>query len=290
MNLPKDKADEYRAQARRLREKLERLSGRASGLHAEEDAALGQPRQGHGAPLAQRHRCRLLHQRRRRAARCRRPCSTIWPSGCARRSRTSAPTRCSRRPTRVTVSFRGTGLDVDVVPILYDGDPNWYGNLVSQDDGSFLKTNIPLHLEFARKRKARQRDALRAGGSAGEVLGAAHEAGARGLPVQVLHDRDDPGPSVPIDGLDLLRLPGGAAALLHLRRAERPARADRLHRLLHSLRRSAPSPSRCRSSIRSTPATTSPPLYRGSRPTPSSMPRSTPATPSTPRWRRPPSN
>ena len=56
----------------------------------------------------------------------------------------------------VTVSFRGTGLDVDVVPILYDGDPKWYGNLVSQDDGSFLKTSIPLHLEFAAKRKRAQ--------------------------------------------------------------------------------------------------------------------------------------
>jgi hypothetical protein len=40
-----------------------------------------------------------------------------------------------------------------VVPILYDGDPNWYGNLVSQDDGSFLATCIPRHLEFIRKRK-----------------------------------------------------------------------------------------------------------------------------------------
>jgi hypothetical protein len=56
----------------------------------------------------------------------------------------------------VTVSFRGTGLDVDVVPILYDGDPQWYGNLVSQDDGSFLKTSIPLHLDFAAKRKKAQ--------------------------------------------------------------------------------------------------------------------------------------
>jgi len=54
------------------------------------------------------------------------------------------------------VSFRGTGLNVDVVPILYDGDPLWYGNLVSQDDGSFLKTSIPLHLEFTRKRKQSQ--------------------------------------------------------------------------------------------------------------------------------------
>lgn len=53
----------------------------------------------------------------------------------------------------VTVSFRGSGLDVDVVPILYDGDPDWYGNLVSQDNGSFLRTCIPRHLEFIRKRK-----------------------------------------------------------------------------------------------------------------------------------------
>jgi hypothetical protein len=47
-------------------------------------------------------------------------------------------------------------LDVDVVPILYDGDKDWYGNVVSQEDGSFLKTNIPFHLEFIRKRKTAQ--------------------------------------------------------------------------------------------------------------------------------------
>lgn len=53
----------------------------------------------------------------------------------------------------VTVSFKGTGLDVDVVPILYSGDPDWYGKLVSQDDGSLLSTCIPRHLGFIRKRK-----------------------------------------------------------------------------------------------------------------------------------------
>jgi len=36
--------------------------------------------------------------------------------------------------------------------------PDWYGNLISQDDGSFLKTNIPLHLEFISKRKRAQAD------------------------------------------------------------------------------------------------------------------------------------
>ena len=56
----------------------------------------------------------------------------------------------------MTVSFQGSGLDVDVVPVLYSGDPEWRGNLVSQEDGSFLETSIPLHLEFTRKSKRKQ--------------------------------------------------------------------------------------------------------------------------------------
>ena len=56
----------------------------------------------------------------------------------------------------VTVSFRGSGLDVYVVPVLYAGLPDWRGDLISQDDGSFLETSIPLHLEFAKKRKQAQ--------------------------------------------------------------------------------------------------------------------------------------
>jgi hypothetical protein len=56
----------------------------------------------------------------------------------------------------VTVSFRGSGLDVDIVPVLYSGLLEWRGNLISQDDGSFLETSIPLHLAFAKKRKQAQ--------------------------------------------------------------------------------------------------------------------------------------
>lgn len=63
------------------------------------------------------------------------------------------PDQISRQTYSVTVAFRGTGLDVDVVPIIYDGDPDWYGNLVSQDDGSFLETCIPRHLDFIDARK-----------------------------------------------------------------------------------------------------------------------------------------
>lgn len=56
----------------------------------------------------------------------------------------------------VTITFVGTGLSIDVVPILYDGDPDWYGDLVNRHDGTLLRTSIPRHIEFARTRKAAQ--------------------------------------------------------------------------------------------------------------------------------------
>ena len=56
-------------------------------------------------------------------------------------------------PHCVKVCFKGSGLDVDVVPVLYEGDENDYGYLVAQDTGQRLLTSIPLHLEFIRKRK-----------------------------------------------------------------------------------------------------------------------------------------
>lgn len=51
----------------------------------------------------------------------------------------------------VQVQFRGTGLDVDVVPVYHQRD-DW-GLLVSQEDGSKLKTNISLHKEFIANRR-----------------------------------------------------------------------------------------------------------------------------------------
>jgi hypothetical protein len=53
----------------------------------------------------------------------------------------------------VTVSFRGSGLDVDVVPVLYEGDSNDCGYLITKDIGDRVLTSIPLHLQFIRNRK-----------------------------------------------------------------------------------------------------------------------------------------
>lgn len=51
----------------------------------------------------------------------------------------------------VRVEFRGTGLDVDIVPV-YHQHEDW-GVLVSQEDGSKLNTNITFHKEFVAKRR-----------------------------------------------------------------------------------------------------------------------------------------
>lgn len=155
VNLPQDKAQEYRAQARRLREKLEAyvdehpdftlrkmmLSGslaKGTALRSLNDIDVACYISGADAPHSVSALLTYLAERLRKA----------FPN--------FSPDQVQPQTYSVTVSFRGSGLDVDVVPILYDGDAQWYGNLVSQEDGSFLKTSIPLHLEFASKRKKAQ--------------------------------------------------------------------------------------------------------------------------------------
>ncbi len=153
VNLPKDKAQEYRAQARGLRERLEgylrehpdftlkkiMLSGslaKGTALRALNDIDVACYISGADAPKDVKTLLGYLAERLRKA----------YPN--------FSPDQVKPQTYSVTVSFKGSGLDVDVVPILYDGDPNWFGNLVSQDDGSLLLTNIPCHIEFINKRKA----------------------------------------------------------------------------------------------------------------------------------------
>lgn len=154
VNLPKDKADEYRAQARRLREKLESyldehpdfnlkkmlISGslaKGTSLRTLNDIDIACYISGADVPSEVTKLLDYLADKLRKA----------YPNFSA--DQVKPQTYC------VTVSFKGTGLDVDVVPILYSGDANWYGDLVSQENGSYLKTCIPRHLEFIQKRKDR---------------------------------------------------------------------------------------------------------------------------------------
>jgi tRNA nucleotidyltransferase (CCA-adding enzyme) len=155
VNLPKDKADEYRAQARRLREKLDSYLGehpdftlkrmmisgslaKGTALRSLNDIDIACYISGADTPHDVTSLLNYLAERLRKA----------FPN--------FSPNQINPQTYSVTVSFLGTGLDVDVVPILYNGDPDWFGNLVSQEDGSFLETNIPFHLEFIGKRKQAQ--------------------------------------------------------------------------------------------------------------------------------------
>lgn len=152
VNLPKDKAFVYRDQARRLREKLDGyvkenpdfslkkmlISGslaKGTALRSLNDIDVACYVSGSDVPKDIESLLSYIAERLRKA----------FPN--------FKPEQVQQKTYCVTVSFRGTGLDVDIVPILYDGDPDLYGNLVSQDDGSFLKTCIPRHIEFIKKRK-----------------------------------------------------------------------------------------------------------------------------------------
>ncbi len=155
VNLPKEYADEYRAQANRLREKLESylvehpdfslkrmmLSGslaKGTSLRTLNDIDVACYISGADAPEEIQALLEYLAERLRKA----------FPN--------FKPEQVQSKTYCVTVSFKGSGLDVDVVPILYKDDPLWYGNLVSQDNGSFLETCIPRHIEFITKRKKKQ--------------------------------------------------------------------------------------------------------------------------------------
>lgn len=53
----------------------------------------------------------------------------------------------------VRISFKNTGLDVDVSPVIYEGNKDDKGFLINKDSGERVLTSIPMHLKFIKKRK-----------------------------------------------------------------------------------------------------------------------------------------
>lgn len=153
VNLPPESAETYRAQAKRLQDRLQVyvdehpdfelkrmvLSGslaKGTALRSLNDIDVGCYLTGVDKSTDIAEVIRFLVKK----------LQTAFPN--------FSPHQIKPQTYCVTVSFRGSGLDVDIVPILYYGDKNWYGDLVNQRDGSFLKTSIPRHIEFINKRKS----------------------------------------------------------------------------------------------------------------------------------------
>lgn len=153
VNLKREDASELRAQANRLRDKLEgyladhpdfglkkmMLSGslaKGTALKSISDIDVACYVASDSAPQSIRDLIEWLAKR----------LETAFPN--------FKPSQITRKTYSVSVKFIATGNEVDIVPILYSGDPQWRGDLVSQDTGERLMTSVPMHLDFIRKRKA----------------------------------------------------------------------------------------------------------------------------------------
>ena len=152
VNLKREDAVELRAQANRLRDRLETylsehpefglkkmlLSGslaKGTALKSISDIDVGCYVASESAPHTVRDLVDWLAKR----------LETAFPN--------FKPSQITRKTYSVSVQFVGTGNEVDIVPILYSGDPQWRGDLISQDTGEPLMTSVPMHLDFIRKRK-----------------------------------------------------------------------------------------------------------------------------------------
>jgi tRNA nucleotidyltransferase (CCA-adding enzyme) len=158
VNLPREYAQKYRDQVNRLRERLAHHIAENPGFDLVKMLHAGSVAKGMGlrtindldaavyvkkdtAPISDHELVRWL------AARLREANPNLRPDQFD-----------ESQPHCVTITFRGTGLDVDVVPVLYEGDENDLGYLVDKYTGDRLLTSIPRHLEFIRTRKSRHPD------------------------------------------------------------------------------------------------------------------------------------
>ena len=157
VNLRREDAKEYREQVNRLRQKLDAfikehpdvglvkmlLSGslaKGTALKTINDIDVAIYVEADRAPTVESELLNWLADKLRQA----------YPQ--------MDPSQISPGNHCIRISFRGTGLDVDVVPVYYEGDPDDRGYLYARDTGERVLTSIPLHLQFIRSRKNRQKD------------------------------------------------------------------------------------------------------------------------------------
>jgi tRNA nucleotidyltransferase (CCA-adding enzyme) len=156
VNLKREDAEEFREQVRRLREKLDKyasdhpdygliktlLSGslaKGTSLKALNDIDVAFYVKAEKTPKAEPDLLEWLAKRLHEA----------YPQ--------MKPDQIKPNNHSVSIKYAVSGLNVDVVPVQYKGDPDDRGYLFTFDGGDPVLTSIPLHLAFIRKRKAKQK-------------------------------------------------------------------------------------------------------------------------------------
>jgi tRNA nucleotidyltransferase (CCA-adding enzyme) len=155
VNLPAAKAREHREQVNRLRDRLE--------AKIDEDPSFSLVKMLHAGSVAKGTGLKTINDLdtavyvKKAEAPATDDRLVPW---LADRLYEAAPPNMSRDQFEeedhcVRVNFKGSGLNVDVVPVLYEDEPNDIGYLVNKRNGDRMLTSIPLHLKFIRDRKAR---------------------------------------------------------------------------------------------------------------------------------------
>ncbi len=156
VNLPSDLVKEYRGQVNTLREKLEK--------RIDEDPDFGLIKMLHSGSVAKGTALKTIHdmdvavfinvpldmKENQLLNWLMVKLKECYPTLDHSQFSCTAGSHC------VTISFRGSGLDVDVVPVIFEENGEDYGYLATMDSGESVLTNISLHLEFIRKRKQAQ--------------------------------------------------------------------------------------------------------------------------------------
>jgi hypothetical protein len=154
VNLKRASATEYRAQVARLRERLKahidehpdygfvksRHSGslaKGTALSTLNDMDLAVYVKAGEAPAAEAELLRWMEERLKEA---------LKPLGLGE-------DQFVRQDHCVKIEYRGSGLNVDVVPVIYEGEDDDVGYLIRKDTGARVKTSVTQHLEFIRRRK-----------------------------------------------------------------------------------------------------------------------------------------
>jgi hypothetical protein len=154
VNLPQDRVQSYREQASNLRVRLERHID----LHPDFD--LVKIRESGSLPKGTALRSAsdmdlAVYVERARAPE-RNPDLVGWMLERLKAAYSFLDlSQFSSDDTTVKISYRGNDIDVEMVPVLYDGDKDDYGELILRGSGKRVRTSIPKHIEFIRARKTR---------------------------------------------------------------------------------------------------------------------------------------
>ena len=217
VNLPPDRVADYRAQGKRLRERLERYVGenpdyalvkmlnsgsvaKGTALSTIGDMDLAVYIEAAEAPEGDEALVYWMRDRLREA----------YPQ--LEEDQFEPQHHC------VTLIFRTPSLaDVDVVPVLYDGEPDNVGYLVEKDTGRRVETSVSRHLEFIRARKGASPSDFAQVVRLLKWWAGEQKERDPDLRFLALHDRANLCPPCRWRA-ELLRLPGGDGGLLRLRR------------------------------------------------------------------------